>query len=250
MEVASTSLRPSRTGATAARCSGKGSEPCSGLTTTPGGRRPPRARAASRISRSPGRKASALPGSCAIASAAASATPRARSGGGASAQRVSTGWARPWEVTTGASSISAATGPASSVADITSTRRSGRSAPRASQASASARSASSERSWNSSSTRCETPSSEGSAWMRRVSTPSVTTSIRVAAETRASPRIRRPTVRPTGSPSVSAMRAAAARTARRRGSSITTRAAPSARSASGTRVVLPAPGGAWRTARP
>src|SRR5215207_7690535 len=49
------------------------------------------------------------------------------------------------------------------------------------------------------------------------------------------------------------MRRAAARVARRRGSSITIRRLPShgsSSSASGTTVVLPAPGAAWRTARP
>ena len=69
---------------------------------------------------------------------------------GRSSQRVSTGKARPSAVITGASSISAATGPASSVADMTRRRRSGRSAPRTSSASARPRSAWRARSWNSS----------------------------------------------------------------------------------------------------
>ena len=77
------------------------------------------------------------------------------------------------------------------------------------------------------------------------------TSIRVAGEVAPSMRVRKPTVRPTGSSSSEAMRVAAARVARRRGSSI--RILPSPRheadsSSSGTRVVLPAPGGATSTA--
>ena len=63
---------------------------------------------------------------------------------------------------------------------------------------------------------------------------------------------RRPIVSPTFSPSVAAMRAAAARAARRRGSSRMRRlpsAQGSSSSASGARVVLPAPGGATSTAR-
>ena len=145
-------------------------------------------------------------------------------GGGRSRQRRSTMKPRPSEVTTGASSI-AATGPASSVADVTSICRSGRNACRTSHVSARPRSAFRERSWNSSKTTQPTPASSGSLWIIRVRMPSVTTSIRVAAETSASPRIRKPIVRPTGSPSISAMRAAAARAARRRGSSITIRPA-------------------------
>src|SRR4249920_143361 len=64
-------------------------------------------------------------------------------------------------------------------------------------------------------------------------------------------RTRKPTVPPTCSPNVDAIRSAAARAASRRGSS--TRiflpfAHGSSSSTSGTRVVLPAPGGATRTA--
>src|SRR5579871_1880694 len=85
----------------------------------------------------------------------------------------------------------------------------------------------------------------------RVKTPSVITSIRVFAETLDSKRTRKPTVSPIFSPSVQDMRAAAARAARRRGSStriLRPAAHGSPRSASGTRVVLPAPGGATNTA--
>ena len=84
-----------------------------------------------------------------------------------------------------------------------------------------------------------------------MNTPSVTTSMRVRFETRLVSRTRRPIVSPTFSPSVAAMRAAAARAARRRGSSRMRRlpfAHGSPRSASGARVVLPAPGGATSTA--
>ena len=88
-----------------------------------------------------------------------------------------------------------------------------------SRASASPRSASSERSWNSSNTPRRPPSSVGSSSTSRVNTPSVTTSIRVARETLAANRTRQPTVSPTASPKVAAMRAAAARAASRRGAS-------------------------------
>ncbi|MFD0386914.1 hypothetical protein ACFQ4K_02345 [Tistrella bauzanensis] len=69
-------------------------------------------------------------------------------------------------------------------------RRSGRSACLTSIASASPRSPSRLRSWISSKITAATPSSSGSPWMRRVKMPSVTTSIRVAALTRASRRTR------------------------------------------------------------
>ena len=64
-------------------------------------------------------------------------------------------------------------------------------------------------------------------------------------------RTRRPTVSPTCSLSVEAMRLAAARAASRRGSStriFLSFAHGSSSSTSGTRVVLPAPGGATSTA--
>ena len=72
----------------------------------------------------------------------------------------------------------------SRVADITSRRRSSRSTPCASRAKARPRSASRLRSWNSSNSTPATPSSPGSSRIMRVNTPSVTTSIRVSAETR------------------------------------------------------------------
>ena len=86
----------------------------------------------------------------------------------------------------------------------------------------------------------------------RLNTPSVTTSIRLSFEVRTSRRERRPIVWPTRSPRLAAIRSAAARAAMRRGS---TRMSlrPSSQGwssrASGTRVVLPAPGGAEMTRR-
>ncbi len=144
-----------------------------------------------------------------------------------------------------------ATRPPSSVADMIASLRSGRSSRCTSIASASPRSASSERSWNSSNRTAATPSSEGSSRISRVNTPSVTTSIRVRREIFEPNRSRTPTVAPTSSPKVAAMRAAAARAASRRGSSsriFFAAAQPSPASTSGTRVVFPAPGGAISTA--
>ncbi len=143
----------------------------------------------------------------------------------------------------------------SSVADMISRRRSSRSAPCASSARARPRSEFRRRSWNSSNRTAPTSFISGSFRMRRVNRPSVITSIRVAAETLRSTRVVRPTVWPSLSPRVDAMRSAAMRAAIRRGSSIRMRpgitASPPSRpaSASGTRVVLPAPGGAARTSR-
>ena len=65
----------------------------------------------------------------------------------------------------------------------------------------------------------------GSSRIMRANTPSVTTSMRVRDETRLCSRTRRPIVSPTFSPSVEAMRCAAARAARRLGSSTRMRAA-------------------------
>ena len=88
--------------------------------------------------------------------------------------------------------------------------------------------------------------------MSRVKMPSVMISIRVRLEIFEPNRTRSPTVSPTRSPSVCAMRSAAARAASRRGSSTRIRRAFCAQSSrastNGTRVVLPAPGGATSTA--
>ncbi|KAI8469772.1 MAG: hypothetical protein J3K34DRAFT_422769 [Monoraphidium minutum] len=150
-------------------------------------------------------------------------------------------------------SLTASARPPPSVADITSSLRSGRVQRWASRQRASARSASRLRSWNSSSSTAPTPASPGSACSRRSRMPSVTTSMRVDALTLLSSRTRYPTVRPTGSRSIDAMRRAAALAATRRGSSTMMRWPPSrnagacSSSASGTAVVLPAPGGACST---
>ncbi|GMA75487.1 hypothetical protein GCM10025880_19040 [Methylorubrum aminovorans] len=108
-----------------------------------------------------------------------------------------------------------------------------------------------ERSWNSSNSTAPMPVSSGSSRIMRVNTPSVTTSIRVRAEILEPSRTRRPTMSPTRSPRVEAMRSAAPRAASRRGSRRMIFCLPSqgsSRRASGTRVVLPAPGGATSTA--
>src|SRR5580692_6803140 len=89
------------------------------------------------------------------------------------------------------------------------------------------------------------PDSSGSVCRRAVRTPSVTTSSRVSALKRRSKRTCQPTSRPIVQPRSSAMRAAIARAATRRGWSRMT--GPSANSAGGTRVVLPAPGAAVTT---
>ena len=166
------------------------------------------------------------------------------------AQRVSTGNILPSAVTTGALPSSCATAAASSVADITRMRRSSRTSACASRHSARPRSALRLRSWNSSKITIATPSSVASRCSQRVRIPSVTTSMRVLLLVRDSSRVRKPTVWPTASPSICAMRVATARAARRRGSSITILPLPSdfsASSASGTPVDLPAPGGACNT---
>ena len=157
----------------------------------------------------------------------------------------------PWLSITGASPSKAATRAPSSVADITSSFKSSRRPCCTSRASARPRSASKDRSWNSSNSTAATPSSEGSSSTSRVNTPSVMTSMRVRLEILEPKRTRKPTVSPTCSFSVAAMRAAAARAASRRGSStriFLSAAHGSSSSTSGTRVVLPAPGGATSTA--
>ena len=140
----------------------------------------------------------------------------------------------------------------SMVADMTRIRRSSRKPCCTSRASARPRSASSERSWNSSKITAATPSSIGSSRISRVKTPSVMISIRVRLEIFEPNRTRNPTVSPTRSPSVCAMRSAAVRAASRRGSRTKIRRAFCAQSSrastNGTRVVLPAPGGATSTA--
>ena len=121
----------------------------------------------------------------------------------------------------------------------------------ASRAKARPRSASSERSWNSSNRTAAIPFNSGSSRIMREKMPSVTTSMRVFFVIFDPKRTRSPTVSPVFSPSVFAMRSAAARAASLRGSStmiFLSFAQGSSSSTSGTRVVLPAPGGATSTA--
>ena len=156
-----------------------------------------------RISRAPGRNTSTSPASSLKRpphDARASATrPNRRSAAAARQQR--RGWcrhsrgchrpgARPADCTTGASPSFAAMPCASSVADITSSFSSGARFACASSVSARPRSACRLRSWNSSNMTRPTPSSAASCCNMRVSTPSVTTSMRVSRETRVSMRMR------------------------------------------------------------
>ncbi len=71
----------------------------------------------------------------------------------------------------------------SSVADMITRRRSGRSDACTSSASAAPRSPCRWRSWNSSNRIAPMPASSGSSWIMRVRMPSVTTSMRVRADT-------------------------------------------------------------------
>ena len=158
---------------------------------------------------------------------------------------MSSGCGRPGTSTIGQPSRKRATGSAASVADITTTRRSSR-AVQACRASASPRSAWMDRSWNSSRTIVRTPESSGSSTRRAVRMPSVASRTRVAAVNRRSKRTCQPTSWPSVQPRSSAIRRAMARAATRRGCSTST--GPSAASAGGSRVVLPAPGGATTTA--
>ena len=153
--------------------------------------------------------------------AAATCLPSGRSSG-CSTCSIATGNVRPSERTTGASPRNAATGSASSVADITTSASSGRRA-RSRATSASARSPSRWRSWNSSMITQPTPRSSGSTSSRRVSTPSVTNRSRVARGRpcdRSAPRSR--PRRRARRRARSATRAAASRAASRRGCSTTT----------------------------
>ena len=93
---------------------------------------------------------------------------------------MSTSNIRPSLVTTGASSTRCRPWM-SGVADIATITRSGRIVAATSVVNASPMSAVRLRSWTSSKITAATPGSAGSFCSRRVSTPSVTTSIRVAA---------------------------------------------------------------------
>ncbi len=100
-----------------------------------------------------------------------------------------TGKLRPGLVRRGACSHCAMRSP-SSVADISNSRNSGRSVACTSSASAAPRSPARWRSWNSSKMIAPMPASSASPWISRVRMPSVTTSIRVAALTFDSKRMR------------------------------------------------------------
>ena len=161
---------------------------------------------------------------------------------------------RPSDVTIGASPLSSASTCANNcvcaVADIAKIFTSVENVLIASRRNARPRSVGTLRSCTSSKITNAVPSSVGSFCKRRVRIPSVNTSIRVLAPIFRSSRVWYPTVSPTFSPSMCAIRCAAARAASRRGSSITIlrpATQPSCNRRRGTRVVLPAPGGAMRT---
>ncbi len=191
MLVASTILRaPAGGAAMAASCAAASSPAYSGHTRTSAGssaRSSPAARR--RISGVPGRNTSRLPLSCASARRMA-ATSRPSSGPSPGRWRTLTGKLRPALLTRGAPPSSSATAAPSSVALITSSRRSGRSSACACTHSARPRSACRLRSWYSSKITSPTPVSAGSACNKRVRMPSVMTSMRVAADTRLSRRVR------------------------------------------------------------
>ena len=191
MDVASTILRrPAGAGLIAASCVRASRLPNSGTMSALAGTRPPSRSAVRSISRWPGRKARIDPSSFdrapRIARATASST---GSSGPRSSWRMSTGKLRPSLSITAASPSSRATRAPSMVADMTSSRRSGRSAPCTSIASARPKSPSSERSWNSSNRIAAMPVSSGSSRIIRASTPSVTTRMRVLGPTLLSMRI-------------------------------------------------------------
>ncbi|MNN21556.1 hypothetical protein D3C81_1348830 [compost metagenome] len=144
IDVASTTLRrPAGAGSIARRCSACGSAPYSGASMTSAGNPPPASSdSARRISRAPGRNTSTLP-SCAVKDrrTARSTVRSSDSLGVPGAYTVSTGNIRPRLCTTGAPSSKSAIGPGSSVADMTSSRKSSRSNWRLCQANASPRSA-------------------------------------------------------------------------------------------------------------
>ena len=145
--------------------------------------------ALSRISRAPGKNTSTLPSSPVCPRCRRPSPTRAPSSRSPRIVRysISTGWLRPGERSDGASR-NADTGPGSSVADMTTIRRSGRDVVWSRRSSVSARSVSTCRSWNSSSTTADTPRSLGSSRRRRTNKPSVTKRIRVASLTRDSKR--------------------------------------------------------------
>ena len=190
--VASTTRRrPSGAGCSTRDCCSTGSSPCRASTSVSAGSAAASSAACTRaISRWPGRNTSTSPGCRASASSAARrAWACSDSSRRAGKWLTATGWPRPSLDSRGASRNAARRCP-SRVADITTIRRSSRRPACTSRASARPRSAARWRSWNSSNSRAPMPSSSGSSWIIRVRMPSVTTSIRVRADTLFSKRIR------------------------------------------------------------
>mmetsp|Transcript_22889 Transcript_22889/g.68705 ORF Transcript_22889/g.68705 Transcript_22889/m.68705 type:complete len:384 (+) Transcript_22889:1076-2227(+) len=195
--LATMTRRPWRAPWTTASCSSAGMAPYSVWTSMSVFSR--RAAETRRISRAPGRNTSTSPASGASLSArsvasttaSSSAFRRLSSAASRGAPRfgyaISTGYARPEALTM---VEPAATEPSPrSVADMTTSRSSGRKTACASRQSASATSESTPRSWNSSKITTLACSRLGSSRHMPKSTPSVTTSTRVRAERFASPRI-------------------------------------------------------------
>ena len=216
----------------------------------------PAALATRRISPWPGRNTSSDPVSARSAVATASATwlsmrwRGSRRHGASRPERRGPRWPRPARLPPRPSSV--ATRAPSRVADMTSRRKSSRRPACASSARARPRSASSERSWNSSNRMAAMPGKSGIV-EDHAGEDALGDDLDAGRrpDLRAEPHAQARPFAPTASPSVSAMRAAAPRAASRRGSStMSLRPAThgSSSSASGTRVVLPAPGGATTTA--
>ena len=197
--VATTTLRrPAGAGRSAASCAAASRSPYSGKTSSEGSPAPAAmASQQRRISAAPGRKTSTSPGSDSSARRTTRAArcsmgsgQRLTPAGAGAAYCVATSKARPSDRTEPASPSTVATAAPSSVADMTSKRRSSRRWRCASSASARPRSDCRLRSWNSSKITQPTSSSAGSLCSRRARMPSVTTSMRVAALTRVSSRVR------------------------------------------------------------
>ena len=174
-------------GANTRACSSTLISPCSAQISA---FRPASKRTARSISALPGKKHNKSP----VLSTSASSTARLSwlsgvSRGRAARYRISTGKLRPAETKRGASRKRASRSP-SSVADITTKRRSGRTAACTSKHSARPRSLAKLRSWNSSKITAEMPSNSGSSCSRRVRMPSVTISMRVWADILRSKRMR------------------------------------------------------------
>ncbi|MCW0436572.1 hypothetical protein NB723_001536 [Xanthomonas sacchari] len=223
MVASTTRRRPCGSGCSTLLCCSTGNSPCNGKTSmpppSPSGRRwraapdegtpeavpagvepdaapagatPAASNAACTrpISRCPGRNTSTSPGCCCSAcSTARRACASSDSSRRAGKCAISTGKLRPALDSRGASRNCARRSP-SSVADITTMRRSSRTCACTSRASARPKSAARWRSWNSSNSSAPTPSSIGSSCSMRVRMPSVTTSMRVRADTLFSKRMR------------------------------------------------------------